>query len=265
MSYDINTANKSKAFFCHTQLFNSTAMSGWTFRICNNFTTLSWDQALLTWSTQLSRRHLRQYLWGMKCASWFWDMAIPNYYLHVHSVFFRLCWVAFMLHLLTSTMAGFWHKNVFKYILIVTYTIIQSITSSEMCSLHLTHPSAHTHLEQWAANAAVPREQLGVRCLAQGSHLSRGQFLPEPRFEPTTSDYKSNALSISPRLPHKLHAPQTSRFNSIMLYKLAIIFISISIIFGCISCTKHCTFSQGKNLPTNAVKYTWGAAGTRLL
>ncbi len=26
----------------------------------------------------------------------------------------------------------------------VTYTIIQSKTSSEMCSLHLTHPSAHT-------------------------------------------------------------------------------------------------------------------------
>ncbi len=41
----------------------------------------------------------------------------------------------------------------------VTYTIIQSITSSEMCSLYLTHPSVHTpgavdththtHLEQW--------------------------------------------------------------------------------------------------------------------
>ncbi len=31
---------------------------------------------------------------------------------------------------------------------------------------------------------------------AQGSHLSRGQFLPEPRFEPTTSGYKSDALSI---------------------------------------------------------------------
>ncbi len=26
----------------------------------------------------------------------------------------------------------------------VTYTIIQSITSSEICALHLTHPSAHT-------------------------------------------------------------------------------------------------------------------------
>ncbi len=53
-----------------------------------------------------------------------------------------------------------------------------------ICALHLTHPSAHTqqsthththtantHPEQWAANAAA---QLGVRCLAQGSHLSRG-------------------------------------------------------------------------------------------
>ncbi len=32
----------------------------------------------------------------------------------------------------------------------------------------------HTHMEQWAANAAVPGEQLGVRFLAQRSHLSRG-------------------------------------------------------------------------------------------
>jgi len=29
-------------------------------------------------------------------------------------------------------------------VLFVTYTIIQSITSSKMCSLHLTRPSAHT-------------------------------------------------------------------------------------------------------------------------
>ncbi len=66
--------------------------------------------------------------------------------------------------------------------------------SSEMCSLHLT-----IQVEQWTADP--PGEQLGVRCLAQGSHLSRGQFLPEPGFEPTTSGYKSNALSIRPRLP----------------------------------------------------------------
>ncbi len=30
------------------------------------------------------------------------------------------------------------------FFLFVPYKIIQSITSSEMCSLHLTHPSAHT-------------------------------------------------------------------------------------------------------------------------
>ncbi len=52
--------------------------------------------------------------------------------------------------------------------------------------------SKYTHLEQWAADAAAPGEQ----CLVQGSHLSRGQFLPEPRFEPTTSGYKSDALCI---------------------------------------------------------------------
>ncbi len=58
------------------------------------------------------------------------------------------------------------------------------------------NPFKYTHLEQWAADTAAPGEQLGVRCLAQGSHLSRGQFLPELGFEPTTSGYKSNALSI---------------------------------------------------------------------
>ncbi len=37
-----------------------------------------------------------------------------------------------------------------------------------------THTVVNIHLEQWAANAVEPGEQLGVRCLAQGSHLSRG-------------------------------------------------------------------------------------------
>ncbi len=64
-----------------------------------------------------------------------------------------------------------------------------------MYSLHLTHPKwTHTR-----SHVTVPGEQLGVQCLAQG-HLSRGiegresagyslphqQFLPDPRFEPTT-------------------------------------------------------------------------------
>ncbi len=81
----------------------------------------------------------------------------------------------------------------------VTYRIIQSIPSSEICALHLTHPSAHTP-------GAVGR------CLAQGSHLSRGQLLPEPRFEPTTSGYKSNTLSIRLRLPHMHH--ETNQYAS---------------------------------------------------
>ncbi len=46
-----------------------------------------------------------------------------------------------------------------------------------------------THLEQWAADTAAPGEQLGFQSLAQGSHLRCGQFLPEPRFEPTTVEY----------------------------------------------------------------------------
>ncbi len=64
-----------------------------------------------------------------------------------------------------------------------------------MCSLLLTHPSAHT----WSSGQLTlwrPLSSLEVRCLVQGSHLSRGQFLPEPRFKPTTSGYKSDALSI---------------------------------------------------------------------
>ncbi len=62
-----------------------------------------------------------------------------------------------------------------------------------------TH-TVNTHPEQWAAiYAAAPREQLEVRCLAQG-HLSHGieveralyihsphlQFLPDLRLEPVT-------------------------------------------------------------------------------
>ncbi len=40
-----------------------------------------------------------------------------------------------------------------------------------------------------SVSIAALGEQLGVRCLDQGSHLSRGHFLPEPGFEPTTLGY----------------------------------------------------------------------------
>ncbi len=60
------------------------------------------------------------------------------------------------------------NKNVF-----VTYIIIQSITSSEMCSLHLTHPSAHTpgavgtvhsgKAPAWPPHVSVTRGVSGVK------------------------------------------------------------------------------------------------------
>ncbi len=76
----------------------------------------------------------------------------------------------------SSTATATNHSNVQQiqiklgWALFVTYTIIQSIMRSEMCSLHLTHPSVH--LEQWAADCAAP-----------------GDFLSEPGFEPTTLGY----------------------------------------------------------------------------
>ncbi len=68
---------------------------------------------------------------------------------------------------------------------------LRMITSEEetIIKCFLFHLKCFTHL--------APGEQLGFRCLAQGSHISHGQFLPELRFEPTTSGYKSDALSIT--------------------------------------------------------------------
>ncbi len=83
-----------------------------------------------------------------------------------------------------------------------------------MCSLHLTHPRAHT---PGAVGSRRTWEQFGFGTLLKGltsvvvlkvertpepNHSPHRQFLPEPRFEPATSGYKSDALSIRPRLPH---------------------------------------------------------------
>ncbi len=56
-------------------------------------------------------------------------------------------------------------------------------------------------MEQWAADIAAPGEQFG---LAQGSHLSRGHFLPELGFEPTSLGYlrfQVQRSNVRPRLP----------------------------------------------------------------
>ncbi len=101
--------------------------------------------------------------------------------------------------LLFSFMLVFIQNKIFKlrWALFITYTIIQSITSSEMCSLHLTPSSTHT----WSSGQPTPRRPgsswgfgallKGLTSVVDNSYRSR-----DSNFEPTTSGYKSNALSI---------------------------------------------------------------------
>ncbi len=95
-------------------------------------------------------------------------------------------------------------------------------------ALHLTHPkcthTVNTHPELWAAiYAEVPREQLGVRCLAQG-HLSRGveggesavHSLPLPtiRTKPGTRTSVVNGVikSLYLRLDQPVHMRSSERW-----------------------------------------------------
>ncbi len=86
------------------------------------------------------------------------------------------------------------------YALHLTHPCAHTVVSSEQTNTHTrthTHTPTRTRTEQWAVIfPATPGEQLGVRCLAQCSHLSRGidlvihslhlQSLPVPRLKPTT-------------------------------------------------------------------------------
>ncbi len=97
---------------------------------------------------------------------------------------------------------------------------LQQFNPSKCTHSSETHTPVNTHPEQWAANAAVPGEQLGVRSLALGSHLShriegeREHWLFTPLTDnscrrlgwdsnPWLLGYKSDSLSIRPWLPLK--------------------------------------------------------------
>ncbi len=88
-----------------------------------------------------------------------------------------------------------------------------------------THTVVNIHPEQWAANAAAPREQLGVRCLAQGSHLSRGfeggesagYSLPPPTI-PAGSETRTHDLRVtSPTLYPLGHDCPTNKWSKELL------------------------------------------------
>ncbi len=74
------------------------------------------------------------------------------------------------------------NKNTFLFVI---YTIIQNITSSEICALHLTQPSAHK--PEAVGNAEGPGELLGV----QGS-CSR--VLPQSWTNPAGAEIRTHNL-----------------------------------------------------------------------
>ncbi len=119
-----------------------------------------------------------------------------------------------LFQLLSSPDVNWWEKEVGSSVWPSMVTHTRNLCSAFNPS-KCTHTVVNTHLEQWAANVAVPGEQVGVRCLAQGSHLSRGieggesaGYSPPPTHNPCRtwdsnprpSGYKSNSLSIRPRL-----------------------------------------------------------------
>ncbi len=63
-----------------------------------------------------------------------------------------------------------------------------------MCSLHLTHPSAHTW-SSGAADCAAPGEQSWTSCLSRKIRKISRDSNPQPWI---TSGFKSNTLSIRP-------------------------------------------------------------------
>ncbi len=109
-----------------------------------------------------------------------------------------------------------------------THTRLEQWTHTHLEQWTHTHTwsSGHTHLEQWTHTHTWSSGQpmlrrrgavLGVWCLAQGCHLSRVQYLPEPRFEPITSGYKSDALSIRATTAPPI---MQNNFNILQLVKI---------------------------------------------
>ncbi len=75
-----------------------------------------------------------------------------------------------------------------------------------LVNTHTHTPWTHTPGAVGSHIAEAPEEQLGVRCLAQGSHLSCGieggrEHWSFPTIPAGPSSYKPNSLTIRPQLP----------------------------------------------------------------
>ncbi len=98
----------------------------------------------------------------------------------------------------------------------------------------------HTHPEQWAANAALPGSSWGFGALLKGLtsvmvlkvermfviQSPHRQFLLDPRFEPTTSGYKSDV------------SHQNGFFIYVYIYIYIKPYILITADKGCVCITK---------------------------
>ncbi len=92
--------------------------------------------------------------------------------------------------------------NSFFFILFVT--IIQSITSSEMCSLYLTHPSAHTHTTHTHTPGAVDTHTPGAV----------GGSVPCSRVSVVNNSCRSRDANPQPRVTSPTLCPLEPRLSN---------------------------------------------------
>ncbi len=97
-----------------------------------------------------------------------------------------------------------WNVLEEEFFLFVTYTIIQSITSSEICALHLTHPSVHTP-------GAVGSRHCGARGAVGGS-------VPYSRV--VDNSCRSRDANPQPRVTSSTLYPLEPRLPRLRLYQI---------------------------------------------
>ncbi len=100
-----------------------------------------------------------------------------------------------------------------------------------MCSLHLTHPSAHT----WSSGQPTlrrPGSSWGIGALLKGltSVVDTSCQSRDSNSQPwVTSGFKSNALSIRPRLPLMTDNEDPFSFLTTFLFSFIYLFTFLSV------------------------------------
>ncbi len=126
-----------------------------------------------------------------------WNMRVQKN-VNIEKIAFKVVQMKFLAMHITNKKLCFdifmvWNLlNIFIF-LFVTCTIIQSITSSEMCSLHLTHPSAHTP-------GAVGSQRCGAQGAVGGS-VPCSRVSPQSWTIPAGAEIRTHNLGLQVRRP----------------------------------------------------------------